>query len=188
MVEIRILTGCPTCVYLTRFHLPANIACQWKALPENSLIPIAQKGVSFTTVTIDTPAYLKYLFNRFTSCGGQFARGSVQHISQIIEGGPFIFSSPFLHQSVEALLLCPGLGARSLGGVEDKDVYPVRGQVVILRAPWIKFGRTASHSEQGLWTYIIPRRYGDVSNVGFRQVVGGQRLNCVIGHRWWNEG
>lgn len=89
---------------------------------------------------------------------------------------------------MDALLLCPGLGARSLGGVEDKDVYPVRGQVVILRAPWINFGRSVSHSEQGSWTYIIPRRCGDVSNIGFRQVVGGLRLNCVIGHRWWNEG
>ncbi|KAK7684996.1 hypothetical protein QCA50_011831 [Cerrena zonata] len=142
----------------------------WKPLPESSLIPNAQTGVSFTTLTIDTPAYLRYLWDRFTSGGGQFARGAVQHINQVIEGGPFIFSSPFRHQPVDALVLCPGLGARSLGGVEDKDVYPVRGQVVILKAPWIKFGRTASHLEQGLWTYIIPRRCGDV-------IVGGTKLD-----------
>ena len=53
-------------------------------------------------------------------------------------------------------------GARSLIGLEDKDVYPVRGQVVTLHAPWIKFGRTVSHAQQGLWTYVIPRRSGDV--------------------------
>lgn len=61
-------------------------------------------------------------------------------------------------------MVCPGIGARSLGGVEDQDVYPVRGQVVLVKAPWVTFGRTASHEADGLWTYIIPRRNGDVSS------------------------
>ena len=90
-------------------------------------------------------------------------RGSVGHISQVVEGGPGIFyrgrADP---EPIDALVVCPGLGARTLGGVEDKDVYPVRGQVAIIRAPWIKSGRTVSHLEQGLWTYVIPRRSGDV--------------------------
>ncbi len=92
-------------------------------------------------------------------------RGSVQHISQVIEGGPDLFRlgrATSTSAPVDALVVCPGLGARSLGGVEDQNVYPVRGQVAIVRAPWIKFGRTVSHATQGLWTYIIPRRSGDV--------------------------
>lgn len=64
---------------------------------------------------------------------------------------------------MDAIVVCTGLGARTLGGVEDKDVYPVRGQIVIIRAPWIRFGMTASHASSGLWTYVIPRRSGDVS-------------------------
>jgi len=56
-----------------------------------------------------------------------------------------------------------------LGGVEDKDVYPIRGQTVLLRAPWIKFGRAIS-SKTGLWTYIIPRRSGDI-------IVGGIKVD-----------
>jgi len=40
-------------------------------------------------------------------------------------------------------------------------VYPIRGQTVLVRAPWVKFGRTVS-SPSGLWTYIIPRKSGDV--------------------------
>ncbi|OJT12710.1 D-amino-acid oxidase [Trametes pubescens] len=135
----------------------------FKKVPEASLIPGALVGSSFTTVTIDTPPYLAYLFARFISRGGSIIRGGVQHISQVIEGGPNLFrlgkASP---EPIDALVVCPGLGARTLGGVEDKDVYPVRGQVVIIRAPWVDFGRTASHAEQGLWTYIIPRRSGDV--------------------------
>jgi len=40
------------------------------------------------------------------------------------------------------IIVCVGLGARFLGGVEDKTVYPSRGQTVILHAPWVRFGRT----------------------------------------------
>lgn len=89
-------------------------------------------------------------------------RGSVQHIHQVIEGGAHVFAGPRAFEKIDALVVCPGLGARTLGGVEDREVYPVRGQVVIVRAPWVRFGRTASHAAEGLWTYIVPRRNGDV--------------------------
>jgi glycine/D-amino acid oxidase-like deaminating enzyme len=63
---------------------------------------------------------------------------------------------------IDAILVCAGLGARSLGGVEDKDMYPIRGQTVLIRAPWVKFGSTQSNIN-GTWSYIMPRRSGDVS-------------------------
>ncbi len=78
----------------------------------------------------------------------------MQHVSQIAQGS--------FCQSPDALVVCVGIGARSLGGVEDRAVYPVRGQTVLLRAPWIKFGKTLS-SLTGDWTYILPRRSGNVS-------------------------
>lgn len=81
-------------------------------------------------------------------------RASVQHVSQVIEGA--FTTRP------NAVVVCAGLGARTLGGVEDADVYPIRGQVVLIRAPWIKFGRTTSNLADD-WTFIIPRRSGDVS-------------------------
>ena len=87
---------------------------------------------------------------------------------------------------VDAIVACPGLGARTLGGIEDGDVYPVRGQVVMLRAPWIKFGRTASHGEQGLWTYIIPRRSGDVRPLAM--MTSPSLLTRRLGHCRWHEG
>ena len=108
--------------------------------------------------------YLPYLLARFLSHGGSIVRGSVQHVSQVVEGGPSLFRRGRADtEPVDAVIVCPGLGARTLGGVEDKDMYPVRGQVAIIRAPWIRSGRTLSHLEQGLWTYVIPRRSGDVS-------------------------
>lgn len=139
---------------------------QWKKLSEDNLIESALSGISFTTLTIDTPVYLNYLLSRFLARGGNIVRGTVQHISQVLEGGVRVFSAhPGAPKvAIDALVACPGLGARTLGGLEDKDVFPVRGQVVLIRAPWIKFGRTASQEKEGRWTYIIPRRSGDVSD------------------------
>ncbi|KAL4251957.1 DAMOX/DASOX family protein [Abortiporus biennis] len=142
----------------------------FKKLSADSLVLEAKSGVTFTTVTFDTSLYLPYLLSRFLGKGGKIIRQPLQHINQIAEGG----INPFLPAQAgknlaDAIVACPGLGARTLGGIEDKDVYPIRGQIVILRAPWIKFGRTTSELSTGLWTYIIPRRGGDV-------IVGGTKL------------
>jgi len=115
--------------------------------------------------------YLNYLVSRFLGKGGFITRGHVQHINQVLEGG----SHPFREHvevrrnervsSPDAVIVCVGLGARFLGGVEDRSVYPSRGQTVILRAPWVRFGKSFE-GESDEWTYIIPRKCGDV-------VVGG---------------
>ncbi|KAK7018968.1 nuclear export factor [Favolaschia claudopus] len=141
---------------------------EYQALPTSALPPQCVEGISFKTLTIDSPVYLNYLLSRFLAAGGSIVRGSVQHIAQVIEGGSGIFSGRKTLASPAAVVVCVGLGARTLGGVEDKDIYPIRGQTVVLRAPWIKFGRTIS-SKLGLWTYIIPRRSGDI-------VVGGIKV------------
>ena len=157
---------------------------QFKKLPSDSLVSGASAGTSFKTVNIDTPVYLPYLLARFLSRGGSIVRGSVQHVSQVVQGGPNLFRRGRADsEPVDALVVCPGLGARTLGGVEDSDVYPVRGQVAIIHAPWVRSGRTLSHLEQGLWTYVIPRRSGDVSasvsHVGARVV---EKKGIVLGH------
>jgi len=118
-------------------------------------------------VTIDVPKYLNYLLTRFLEKGGTLIRGCIQHIDQVLEAG----SAPFKNDvsikgsaCPDAVVVCVGLGARFLGGVEDKTVYPSRGQTVILNAPWVRSGCTFEGA--GEYTYIIPRRSGNV-------VVGG---------------
>ncbi|KAG6854428.1 hypothetical protein C0991_006972 [Blastosporella zonata] len=117
-------------------------------------------GVTFDTVTIDTPPYLRYLADRFTGAGGVLIRASVQHIEQVIEGGAGAFTDVPSPTSPDAVVVCTGLGTRFLGGIEDKNMYPIRGQTVIVRAPWIDFGRTIGDPDN--WTYVIPRMSGDV--------------------------
>ena len=135
---------------------------QFRRLPESELIPGAVLGVSFTTVSIDVPIYLNYLLTQFLGNGGRIIRGSVQHVNQLIEGGTRLFPGGNANDPPpDAIVVAVGLGARFLGGVEDKAMYPVRGQTVLVRAPWVRFGRTEV-KESGLMTYIVPRRSGDV--------------------------
>ncbi|KAG5716181.1 D-amino-acid oxidase [Termitomyces sp. T112] len=134
----------------------------------------AVHGIAFSTVTIDTPVYLEYLMSRFLNNGGTVIRGNVQHIDQLVEGGEHVIDGGSEGPvSPDAIVVCVGLGARTLSGVDDQDVYPIRGQTVLLRAPWIRFGRTLS-SMNGTWTYIIPRKSGDV-------IVGG----TVVPNDWY---
>ncbi|CAE6466883.1 unnamed protein product [Rhizoctonia solani] len=109
--------------------------------------------VEFETLTIDTSVYLPYLLSTFLGKGGRILRTRVGHVSQVAQGA----FTPF---KPDAIVVCAGLGARTLGGVEDQDVYPVRGQVAIIRAPWIKFG--VSETAKDYLSYIIPRQSGDV--------------------------
>ena len=111
-------------------------------------------ATSITTLTIDTPAYLPYLLARFQSKGGSVVRSTLHHISQVLGGS----LTPF---KPDALVVCPGIGARFLGGVEDRNVFPIRGQTVLVRAPWVKFARSLSSKSEV--AYVIPRPSGDVS-------------------------
>lgn len=59
--------------------------------------------------------------------------------------------------------------------MQDKTVHPVRGQVLALRAPWIKTGWTRqvgslAGGEGGERTYVIPRASGEVIIGGTREV------------------
>ncbi|RDB30564.1 D-amino-acid oxidase [Hypsizygus marmoreus] len=133
-----------------------------KVIPKELLPPGVLSGASFSSLTMDTPKYLQYLASRLTAAGGKIIRATVQHLNQVVEGGESAFSAEKNPPSPpDAVLVCTGIGSRFLGGVEDKTVYPIRGQTVLVRAPWIKFGRSTAEAD-GRWTYVIPRRNGDI--------------------------
>ncbi|KIJ49416.1 hypothetical protein M422DRAFT_27776 [Sphaerobolus stellatus SS14] len=138
-------------------HMP-----DFRPLTADELIAPATSGVTFTTITIDTAAYLPLLLARFLSRGGRLYREHVQHIDQVLQGA---WGMPI----PDALVVCAGLGARFLGGVEDKDVYPIRGQTVLVHAPWLTDSR-GMLEKNGQVTYIIPRRSGDTVIGGTREV------------------
>ncbi|KZV76583.1 D-amino-acid oxidase [Peniophora sp. CONT] len=138
---------------------------------EYSTVPGATSGVALTALNINTPAYIPYLLSRFLAAGGTLQRASINHIDQILEGGLALLTGSRVRGThVDALICCPGLAARTLGGLEDKEVFPQRGQTVIIHAPWIReSGGRSLVGETGSHTYIIPRRSGDI-------ILGGTRV------------
>ncbi|KAI6035976.1 hypothetical protein BKA83DRAFT_107285 [Pisolithus microcarpus] len=105
-------------------HMPG-----FRSVSNDELVPGATHGWTFTTLTLYPPVYLNWLLGRFLGNGGKIVRAQLQHINQAIHGG--ISGLP---QEPDAVVACVGLGARFLGGIEDKEVYPVRGQTVVLKA------------------------------------------------------
>ena len=158
-------------------HAPLTLNDIQFQLFQTGLVEGTVLATSCTTVTIDPPVYLPYLLARFLARGGSIIRNSLQHISQVLEGA----LTPF---KPDALVVCAGIGARSLGGVEDKDVLPVRGQTVLIRAPWVKIGRAICGKDDQ--TYIIPRRSGDVSGTMVHSVSKIQLLRT--GSPRWDHG
>ncbi|KAI6158189.1 hypothetical protein BKA82DRAFT_996629 [Pisolithus tinctorius] len=129
---------------------------EFRSVSNNELVPGATRGWTFTTFTLYPPVYLNWLLGRFLTNGGTIVRAQLQHISQAMHGG--ISGLP---QRPDAIVACVGLGARFLGGIEDKEVYPVRGQSIVLKAPWVKYSRTLSCAD-GSYFYMMPRVTGDV--------------------------
>jgi glycine/D-amino acid oxidase-like deaminating enzyme len=98
-------------------------------------------------VTIDTSKYLLCLSKEVQRLGGALVRYNLSHISQL--------QIPIIPRKADVIIVCAGLGARHLGGVEDQNCYPIRGQVLLARAPWYRHGVTRS-SKTGDWTCKHP--------------------------------
>ena len=85
--------------------------------------------VGFESVCVNTAVYLPWLVGRCLERGVVFKRGVVGHVAEVKGMGVM----GVMGGRVDVVVNCTGLGARTLGGVEDEKVYPVRGQTVIVR-------------------------------------------------------
>lgn len=142
---------------VTYLYTPGNADLpQMRILPDEELPEGAKFGVSFTTVTINAPKHLEYLYRVLREqYGVRFLR---QHISSLQAA----FSSP----ATKVVFNCIGNAARTMPGVEDDKCYPTRGQVVLARAPQVK-SNIMRHGKD-YETYVIPR-----PNSGGNVVLGG---------------
>src|ERR1700750_1005802 len=86
------------------------------------------EGMAFTSVGINTAIYLPWLVSQCLQQGVRLKRAIFKHIGDA--------STPGVHPSggrADIVINCTGLSAGKLGGVEDKNFYPIRGQIVIVR-------------------------------------------------------
>ncbi|XP_034847701.1 D-aspartate oxidase isoform X3 [Mirounga leonina] len=128
----------------------ADVVLGFRKMTEAELKKFPQHvfGHAFTTLKCESPTYLPWLEKRLKGSGVLIL---TRRIGDLWE----------LHPSFDIVVNCSGLGSRQLAG--DSKIFPVRGQVLRVQAPWVKhFIREGS----GL-TYIYP----GISNV----ILGGTR-------------
>jgi hypothetical protein len=107
-------------------------------------------------MTINAPKHCEFLHRKLRDqYGVRFIRRKLPSID-----------AAYLSPSTEIVFNCTGIAAKTLPGVEDADVFPTRGQVVLARAPRIK--SISMRHGKGYETYLIPRP-GSNGNV----VLGG---------------
>jgi len=116
-----------------------------------SEIPVPYKvGVTFDTVSINPLEYLPWLRSELESRGVVFHR---QYVSSLDEVKPFVGNNGILVNATS-------LGSRSLIGVEDTALYPIRGQSIIVQSNGLQeflSSRLGPTMSEGHLTSIIPR-------------------------------
>lgn len=80
-------------------------------------------GYQVTTVVTDSSRYLPWLMTRFKENGGRVEPRTIRSLEEFV--GEY-----------DLVVNCAGFRSRELVG--DTSVYPVRGHLIRLRAPWIK--------------------------------------------------
>jgi hypothetical protein len=131
-----------------------NLVKNFRVLPQQDNLPLGTRGaVGFDTVAVNPATYLPWLKATLndSSRNIQFVRRSIRSIDELAE---YAGSSGIIVNA-------SGLGSRSILGVEDSALYPIRGQTIAVRAPGITgcsmaFTPTLSSKNSGI-TYIIPR-------------------------------
>ena len=107
------------------------ISKQFRHLRTDELPAGYVSGITFTSVCIDTAIYLPWLKSQCLANGVTFRRTTISHITDAAR--PTITSALSSETTVDVVVNCTGLSARSLGGVMDTDVIPARGQIVLVR-------------------------------------------------------
>lgn len=78
-------------------------------------------------VTLHPPKYLRWLLKTFLNLGGRVERREIEDITEAIE-----------QYSANIIVNCTGFGSFNLKDVKDTNLFALRGQTILVRAPHIK--------------------------------------------------
>ncbi|KAI0094450.1 FAD dependent oxidoreductase [Irpex rosettiformis] len=154
------------------FAEPVDVGKLWyKDLPRDFRVLKTEElpaglaaGVSFTTVSLNPQIYLPWLYHGLRARGVHFVRRKFESIAEAAEY--------FNGNGKGVVVNATALGARTLIGVEDQDVFPIRGQTILASVPnmhqFLSYplgaGPCAITLSIGIWeiptghaTYMIPR-------------------------------
>lgn len=92
-------------------------------------------GTGFTTIITEGRLYMAWLLKRIDAAGGSWEKRTIASLDEL--------------HGYDAVVNCTGLLASRLTG--DKEMYPIRGHVLRVRAPWVRH-----YICKDKLTYIIP--------------------------------
>ncbi|KAF2482918.1 hypothetical protein BDY17DRAFT_138259 [Neohortaea acidophila] len=139
--EMRILirekdTSSPTADHLIslaatpRSKIPPQIQSlvdSIKPVPRHQLPPGFTSGTSATTISFNPTLYLPWLASQCLAQNCTLSRALITHIT----------AAASLHHSgspADVVVNCTGLSSLTLGGIEDENLFPARGQSVLVRS------------------------------------------------------
>ncbi|KAJ2759404.1 hypothetical protein H4S06_002245 [Coemansia sp. BCRC 34490] len=127
-------------------------------IPAESLPNGVTYGIEYSTFTFNVPKYLVYLINRLTALSVRIVERRINNIGEAVEYGNNLDSGLQAPNTTSPVVVnCTGLGSITLSDVTDKNLYPVRGQTIVVQAPGAK--RTISRTGK-LLIYVISRGDG----------------------------
>lgn len=113
--------------------------------------------MSLTSVAINPTIYLPYLQSQLLLHEATFLRRRLVHVQEAFS----LISPP-----PSAVINATGVLACKLGGVEDKNVYPTRGQTILVRNECSKMYFRSGTRLAEECTYVIPRPFGGGTILG----------------------
>ncbi|KAI9754170.1 MAG: translation initiation factor eIF-2B subunit alpha [Chaenotheca gracillima] len=132
----------------------------FQEIPQKALPIGIDNATTFTSVCINTAIYLPWLAGQCLKNGAVIKRAVLKHICDAAD----------LHHTgarADLVLNCTGLNASSLGGVEDKNVIPARGQIVVVRnEPGLMTSISGTDDGEDETTYIMQRAAGGGTILG----------------------
>lgn len=146
----------------------------YSLIDDSKMPPERTFGYQYESICFDVDGYLKWLGRTFVRLGGKMLAGvKVGHLNELVNGLGWDGYAP------DILALCPGMGALYLPGLEDKKVFPTRGQTVLVKAPtvrdcWVTVAPGAGFS------YVMPRFNGEG-----HVILGG---TAQAGNLWVSQG
>jgi D-amino-acid oxidase len=113
--------------------------------------PSTTKCAAFDSFSVNAPQYLLWLQGELAALGVRIDRREVDSLDEAFA----------CFEGATTIVNATGLGARTLKGVEDALVEPIRGQTLLAYAPNVTASIMDSSSDAESF-YIIPRPGGEV--------------------------
>lgn len=137
--------------HVTRNHSIEELVPIYRPVSEKELKLCGEGwkyGSYFSTLLVSTEKYLPWAAKRFVEKGGKITEKNIDSFTSLA-GFDLVFN-------------CTGLGAKYL--CDDHDLVPIRGQVIKVKAPWLKSAFYGDYD-----AYIIPGVDGIATLGGTRQ-------------------